>query len=207
MENPNNRLEFFCDAVFAIAMTLLIIEIKVPPAESIHSKKELWAAFADCWPSWLAFIVSFTTILISWVTHVNGFKLISKSSPRFVYANCMLLLSVIILPYFTSAVAEYLPTDYAQPAITLYCGVSLFQSISWNIVRHLTLYPESLYRRDVDLKKIKKLSAYTRAGFILYSITFIISFLFPVTAFIIISLSYLVWLMVGISLKEQKLTT
>jgi uncharacterized membrane protein len=206
MENPNNRLEYFCDAVFAIAMTLLIIEIEVPPAESVHSKEELWAAFADCWPSWLAFIVSFITILISWVTHSNGFKLINKSSPRFVYANCLLLLSIIILPYFTEAVAAYLPTDYAQPAITLYCGVSLFQSISWNIVRHLTLHPESLYRPDVNLKKIKKLRAYTKLGLVLYSLTFIISFWFPVTAFVIISLSYLVWLVVGISLKEEKMT-
>src|ERR1035437_1557916 len=101
--NPNSRLEAFCDGVFAIALTLLIIEIKVPSIENVHSKEELWKAFAHEWPSWMAFLLSFITILICWVNHSHAFKLIDKSSTKFTYANGFLLLSIIILPFPTAA--------------------------------------------------------------------------------------------------------
>jgi hypothetical protein len=73
-DNPNARLETFCDGVFAIAITLLILEVKVPPLESIHSKAELWTSFARLWPSFFALLLSFTVILITWVGHHNLLK-------------------------------------------------------------------------------------------------------------------------------------
>ena len=78
--NPNSRLEAFCDGVFAIAITLLIIEIKVPPISSVHTRGELWMAFAHDLPAWFAFLLSFSFILISWVNHSHVFKLIGRSS-------------------------------------------------------------------------------------------------------------------------------
>src|SRR4026208_2217495 len=107
MESPAVRLEAFSDGVFAIAITLLIIEIKIPSIEDVHTKKELWAAFTHAWPSWLAFLTSFITILISWVSHAYGFKLITKTSSKFTYANGLLLLSIVVMPFPTAAVAEF----------------------------------------------------------------------------------------------------
>ena len=77
MENPNYRLEAFSDGVFAIALTLLIIEIKIPEVESVHTNKELWKAFAHNWPSWLAFFVSFITILISLMQRLRQTKFLT----------------------------------------------------------------------------------------------------------------------------------
>ena len=204
MEKTSVRLEAFCDGVFAIAITLLIIEIKIPSVENVHTKSELWTAFAHSWPSWLAFLVSFITILISWTSHAAGFKFIHKVSPKFTYANGLLLLSIIILPFFTAAVAEFLPTDLAQPPVTLYCGVSLLNNISWIVVQHTSFYPESLYKPGVDLKKIKKAASHIKKGFFLYAFTFVLSFWFPVIAFVIVALSFVAWLVIGISLKEEK---
>ena len=206
MENPNYRLEAFSDGVFAIALTLLIIEIKIPAVESVHTKKELWNAFAHNWPSWLAFYVSFITILISWVAHSHVFKLIGKSTNKLIYANALLLLSIITMPFFTTTLAAYIKTDLSGPVITLYCGFSIILTISWIVIQHAVLYPVSLCKPGLDLKKVKKVFKYTKFGLVLNIFTFLLSFWFPITAFVIVALLYVVWLVMGISLKEEKMT-
>ena len=205
MENPNYRLEAFSDGVFAIALTLLIIEIKIPELESVHSNKELWNAFAHNWPSWLAFFISFITILISWVAHAHAFKLINKSTNKLIYANALLLLTIITLPFFTNVLAEFIKTDFAGPAITLYCGISILLSVSWILIQHAMLYPLSLCNSGLDLKKAKRIFTYTKFGLALYVFTFLLSFWFPITAFVIVASLYVAWLVMGISLKEEKM--
>ena len=205
MENPNYRLEAFSDGVFAIALTLLIIEIKIPELESVHSNKELWNAFAHNWPSWLAFFISFITILISWVAHAHAFKLIDKSTNKLIYANALLLLTIITLPFFTNVLAEFIKTDFAGPAITLYCGISILLSVSWILIQHAMLYPLSLCNSGLDLKKAKRIFTYTKFGLALYVFTFLLSFWFPITAFVIVASLYVAWLVMGISLKEEKM--
>ena len=205
MENPNYRLEAFSDGVFAIALTLLIIEIKIPEVESVHSNKELWNAFAHNWPSWLAFFISFITILISWVAHAHAFKLINKSTNKLIYANALLLLTIITLPFFTNVLAEFIKTDFAGPAITLYCGISILLSVSWILIQHAMLYPLSLCNSGLDLKKAKRIFTYTKFGLALYVFTFLLSFWFPITAFVIVASLYVAWLVMGISLKEEKM--
>src|SRR6266478_8236815 len=157
--NPNTRLEAFCDGIFAIAITLLILEIKVPPVSTVHTKAELWAAFAHELSSWLAFLLSFIVLLVTWVGHWHTFKLIGKSSPKFTYANGLLMLTVVLVPFITAAVAEYLQSagsDLAQPAITLYCAVILLNNIAWNLILYLYLLAENLVKASVNIKKVRK---------------------------------------------------
>src|SRR5258708_33737492 len=120
--NPNYRLEAFCDGIFAIAITLLIIEIKVPPINTVHTKAELWMAFAQELPAWSAFLLSFIVLLVTWVGHWHTFKLIGKSSPTFTYANGLLMLSVVLVPFITAAFAEYLSIagpHFREPSNTI----------------------------------------------------------------------------------------
>src|SRR5205085_1947610 len=102
MPHPTARLETFCDGVFAIAVTLLILEIKVPVIATINSTHTLVDALKEQWPSWMAFLLSFGTILIAWANHHGAFKLISRSSPLFNFINGFFLLTIVILPYPTS---------------------------------------------------------------------------------------------------------
>jgi uncharacterized membrane protein len=206
--NPNARLEAFCDGIFAIAITLLILDIKVPPISAVHTKAELWEAFAHELPSWFAFLLSFIILLVSWVGHWHTFKLIGGSSPKFTYANGLLMLSVVLVPFITAAVAEYLTSgdsDLAQPAITLYCAVILLNNIAWNLIQYIYLYSESLVKPNVDIKKAKKQALYSRYILVLYAFTFILSFWFPLTAFTIIALSFVSWMIQGIAIKEEKM--
>ena len=101
MTNPhaNARLEAFCDGVFAIALTLLILEVKLPSTESIANTAELWRALRHLTPSVFAFVLSFCIILITWVNHHAVLKLVTGSSASFIYANGFLLLSVVAIPF------------------------------------------------------------------------------------------------------------
>src|SRR5260370_33644024 len=103
-------------------------------------------AFAHELPAWSAFLLSFIVLLVSWVGHWHTFKLIDKSSPKFTYANGLLMLSVVLVPFITAAVAEYLSadSDLAQPAITLYCAVILLNNIAWNLILYIYLFAEAL---------------------------------------------------------------
>lgn len=100
--NPNSRLEAFSDGVFAIALTLLIIDVKLPSPENIHSTSDFWQALQNITPSVFAFVLSFGIILITWVNHHAVLKLVNKSSASFIYANGFMLLGVVIIPFPTS---------------------------------------------------------------------------------------------------------
>ena len=93
------RLEMFSDGVFAIAITLLILEIKVPPVDSVHSVNDLVRALLRLWPSFFAFFYSFCSILIQWVIHHNTFNYLDKTSRPFLYTNGFLLLTIVFFPF------------------------------------------------------------------------------------------------------------
>src|SRR5574339_538699 len=129
--NPNARLEAFCDGVFAIAITLLIIDIKIPSTAEISSTADFWLALKHIAPSIFSFVLSFIVILITWVNHHNGLKLVNKVHSTFIYANGFLLFTVAIIPFPTSLLGEYLLTDHAAPAVILYNSVLVLQSLGW----------------------------------------------------------------------------
>ena len=106
MSEPHqtSRLEAFCDGVFAIALTLLIIDIKIPPTEKINTTADFWLALKHIIPSIFAFILSFIIILITWVNHHNSLKLVNKSSSAFIYANGFMLLTVVFIPFPSSLI-------------------------------------------------------------------------------------------------------
>jgi uncharacterized membrane protein len=85
--NSNSRLEAFCDGVFAIALTLLIIDIKISSSENIKTTNDLWISLKHLLPSIFAFLLSFAIIFITWVNHHAALKLVNKSSSAFIYAN------------------------------------------------------------------------------------------------------------------------
>ena len=132
--HPNTRLETFCDGVFAIALTLLIIDIKIPSSEVIGTSREMWLALGHLVPSVLAFVVSFTIIFITWVNHHAAFRLVNKSSASFIFANGFLLLTVVFMPFPTALVGEYLLTDHAAPAVVIYNAVTAMQAVGWILV-------------------------------------------------------------------------
>jgi uncharacterized membrane protein len=98
------RLEAFSDGVFAIAITLLIIEIGVPHVEAQQS---LTRALLDLWPSYVGYVVSFLSIGVMWINHHHMFKDIVRVDHTLLVLNLLLLLGIAFVPFPTAVVAEY----------------------------------------------------------------------------------------------------
>src|SRR5215469_2732905 len=164
--NPNSRLEAFCDGVFAIALTLLIIDIKIPSTTEIKNTSDFWLALKLIVPSIFAFVLSFMIIFISWVNHHNSIKLVNKSSTSFIYANGFLLLTIVFVPFPTSLMGEYISTDHAAPAVVLYNAVLALQSIGWILICG-TVLKNSLSKNEKAVLTIRQNS---RFGYVAFAI-------------------------------------
>ncbi len=111
MTESAGRAEAFSDGVFAIAITLLILEIRVP-----HVEHGLWAGLLALWPSYVAFLMSFVVILIMWVNHHELLRMVRGVNYPFLFANGLLLLTVTFVPFPTAVLAANLATTEAKPA-------------------------------------------------------------------------------------------
>jgi uncharacterized membrane protein len=202
-ESTNSRLEAFCDAVFAIALTLLILDIKAPGAANIQTSQDLWLALKHLLPSAFAFLLSFTIIIVMWVNHHSFMKAIHKSTPAFLYANIFLLLTVVIIPFPTNLLAEFCFTKAAAPAVVLYSLTILLTNIGWIIVTRAALLPKSLARNESAKALINQMSRQGQMAFFLYLACAILAFWLPVLVAVVISLTFLIWLILGLYYKHE----
>ncbi len=115
------RTEAFSDGVFAIAITLLVLEIRVPESAFEH----LWRGIADQWPSYLAYVTSFLTIGGIWVVHHGIFRRLQYANRELMLTNLLLLMAVAFLPFPTKLMAETIHARGAARAAAIFYGVSL----------------------------------------------------------------------------------
>jgi len=116
--------------VFAIAITLLVLELKVPDlAAASHSPAQLGRALLQQWPSYVGLVTSFFTILIMWVHHHAILRNVCRTDAWLHYANGLLLLGVTFVPYPTAVLASYLETPSAKMAAVFYSGTFVFMAI------------------------------------------------------------------------------
>ncbi|HWN89411.1 MAG TPA: TMEM175 family protein [Chitinophagaceae bacterium] len=196
------RLALFSDGVFAIAITLLILEIKVPPIDSIHSVNDLVSALVHLWPSFFAFVYSFGGILVQWIIHHSTFNHLDKTSRTFIYTNGFLLLTIVFFPFPTALLAEYINTDYAMPAIVFYGMASVANSFAWFLFIRSVQKPKRLLNDVFSHEEYNKLKASNRFAFVVYLSTAILAVWFPYTALIINIAVWLLW--IWLSLKEKE---
>jgi uncharacterized membrane protein len=122
-EKETGRLEAFSDGVFAIAITLLVLELKVPDQQTTSaSPAQLAEALLQQWPSYVGLVTSFFTVLIMWVHHHAIMRNVCKTDAWLHFANGSLLLGVTFVPYPTSVLASYLETPAAKMATGFYAG-------------------------------------------------------------------------------------
>jgi uncharacterized membrane protein len=191
--HPNTRLEAFCDGVFAIALTLLIIDIKIPASEGIGTTRELWLALRHLGPSIFAFVLSFAIILITWVNHHALFKLVNKSSASFIYANGFLLLTVVFMPFPTALVGEYVLTDHAAPAVVIYNSVTAAQAVAWILISGAAVGNQlTKDEKCTLLMRDSRRNGYF--AFVVYALLALIALWFPLTIAIVTTMLWAYWL-------------
>ncbi|MBK5273026.1 MAG: DUF1211 domain-containing protein [Bacteroidia bacterium] len=200
--NPNTRLEAFCDGVFAIAITLLIIDIKIPSTKEINNTADLWLALKHIAPSIFAFILSFIIILITWVNHHNFIKLVNKSSSSFIYANGFLLITVVFIPFPTSLMGEYILTYHAAPAVILYDSTLAIQALGWILITGSAIKGH-LGKNEKSIIQIRSSGKFGYFAFALYSLCAIVAIWFPLAIAIFTTITWIFWLIWGISIKYE----
>jgi uncharacterized membrane protein len=189
--HANSRLETFCDGVFAIALTLLVLEIKVPAHDGIGTTRELWTALGHLGAPLSALVLSFVIILITWVNHHRFFRLVDQSSGSFVYANGFLLLTVVIMPFPTALVGEYLLTDHAAPAVIIYNSVAAAQAIGWILVAVTGL---RLAKDEKCAMRVREGGRSASMAFVVYSLLAVVAIWFPLTIAVVTTLLWAYWL-------------
>jgi uncharacterized membrane protein len=108
------RLEAFSDGVFAVAITLLVLDIR-PPAEA-DTSSDLWHALGHLWPHYAAYAVSFLIIGIVWVNHHTVMNVIDRVDRQLTFLNLLLLMAVALIPFATALLADYLTHADAEHA-------------------------------------------------------------------------------------------
>jgi len=200
-KTANTRLEIFCDAVFAISLTLLILELKIPARETVHNSNDLWQALKGLLPSVFAFFLSFTIIATQWVNHHEAMKCINRSTPRFIYANVLMLLTIIMIPFTQALLAEFGFTEAAAPAVVLYTFVILLCNISWNLLTQTALKQNLLVKNAAAEAAMKRLSRDVRFAFIFYLLCTVLAFWFPTLISVVLSVSWVYWFMLSFKYK------
>jgi uncharacterized membrane protein len=144
--SPTGRVEAFSDGVMAIAITLLVLDLKVPPLEST-TDGALLPALLERWPSYIAYLAAFLTIGIIWLNHRTLVDRIRRFDARLHWLNLLLLLGVATPPWPTSLVAEYVGRGGPDAAVAtaLYGALATLMAAPWGLFwRHLADKPELL---------------------------------------------------------------
>lgn len=128
------RLVFFSDAVFAIAITLLVIEIKIPDLARGISVEEEWSALAALWPSLFAFVLSFLVIGRFWMGHHALFGQIDRYDNKLMWPNMLFLLAIAAMPFATGLLGKnlgrFVPELIYNLMMLLCGGLSLMLSLT-----------------------------------------------------------------------------
>jgi uncharacterized membrane protein len=169
----SGRVEAFSDGVMAIAITLLILDVRVPVAE----EGDLARALAHQWPSYAAYAVTFLIIGIMWVNHHFLFDRVRAVTRPLLYLNIGLLMGIAFLPFPTALLAEYLREDAnSHVAAAVYSATMVaigvgFVALWW----HLTRHPE-LLEEDSDVAVARVALRRSVVGPIVYAGTFALAF-------------------------------
>lgn len=134
------RLEAFSDGVFAIAITILALELRVPHLEEV-TPLGLARALLDLWPSYFAFLLSFSTILIMWINHHARLSMLDRIDGLLIFGNGFLLMMVAALSFPTALVGEHLTGPAGKTAVVTYAIFVCATSAAWNVVM-FALKPE-----------------------------------------------------------------
>ena len=182
-----SRLEAFSDGVFAVAITLLALNLTV--AGPGHGK--LIDQLGAHWPSIVAYLISFFTIGIIWVNHHGLIRTVKYVDRMLLFLNLVLLLFVVLIPFATGLVAEYLrasqrPED-TRVAMALYVAVFLGMSAGFGGIFEWTLHGERVYQPvPADRRWGARIRFVGGAG--VYVVTFVIALVNAYVAFALMGL-------------------
>jgi len=193
------RLEAFSDGVFAIAITLLALNLQVPHVEANSAKWALASALLHQWPAYLGFVTSFFTVLIMWMNHHAVFKFVHKVNARILLANGILLLITTAVPFVTGLLSEYLTLPEAKTACAVYTGSFVLLSVAYNYLWRAVIRDRSLLRTDVSEQALQKITKNYSLGIPLYLAAFGGTF---ISIYLGIGICTALWIFWAVTVKD-----
>jgi uncharacterized membrane protein len=182
-DSTTERLEMFSDGVIAIAITLLVLQIKIPDA----GPGELFGDLTRQWPGYVAYVLSFTTIGIMWVSHHSMFERIRHVDRGLLFTNLLLLLGIGFLPFPTALLAEYTKQGgtNSHVAAAIYsatmAAVGLaFLAIWGHLVRHPYLLGD-----DVDPANLRRSFRRSIVGPAVYTLSIAVAFVSAIACYFV----------------------
>jgi uncharacterized membrane protein len=179
------RLEAFSDGVFAVAITLLALNLTL--AGPGHGK--LTDQLASHWPAFVAYAISFFTIGIIWVNHHALLRSVNAVDRTLLFLNLVLLLFVVLIPFSTATAADYLSKNNwdSRVAMAMYAGVFVGMSLGFGGIFEWTLHSESV---DQPVPPERRWAARIRfvGGAGVYAVAVVIALFSAYAAFILMGL-------------------
>jgi TMEM175 potassium channel family protein len=160
------RTEAFSDGVFAIAITLLVLDIHLSPGEFDN----LWRGIVHAWPDYLGYVTSFLTIGGIWLAHHGIFRRLQYANSAVMRVNLLLLMAVAFLPFPTRLVAATIRTDDAERPAVIFYGLTLLViaglfSLLWGVVAQ----DRQLLRPEVCDEEVTKIVVATSPNLAFYA--------------------------------------
>ena len=161
-EKETGRTEAFSDGVFAVAITLLVLNIKIPGLDlspgNLLDDKRLWLALLGEWPMLAAYVTSFATIGVMWLNHHRLYTHIKRTNTGLLLLNLLLLLVIVFIPVPTALVAEYFVRPDLHAAAFLYSGTMVVLAICYNLLWRYASYNNRLLGKNADTRAVKAIS-------------------------------------------------
>lgn len=175
-----SRIESFSDNVFAIALTLLVLTIKVPAVSQNDQPGYLVEYLRSEWPAYLTYVVSFLTVLLMWINHHVMFQRIQKADHALMFLNGLMLLPVTLVSFPTALLAVFFSHPQARYAAALFSGsyvmIAGFYYLVWAYITRMN------FRLGVkeDAVSLKRSTKKIQLVFGLYVGAFCVAFIHPV---------------------------
>ena len=166
-----NRIEAFSDAVMAVAITLLALDLKVEPKKGLPLSSQLW----EQWPAFAAFAVSFFVIGAVWISHHELFRMATGADSGVLVANLLLLLFVTAIPFVTATYADYAQRgdDNTRVAVIAYGVVMTGMSVSFTLILRAML-SANLFKARLTPDESRKLVFKYGIGALIYPVMTIV---------------------------------
>jgi uncharacterized membrane protein len=192
-EKETGRVEAFSDAVFAIAITLLALELRRPILQSAITGQVLWIKIVESWPSFLTFFISFSTVLTLWVNHSGIFESIHKVNRPLLFANGFLLMLIAMIPFTTALLTDHFSTPAVGVATAIYAGVFTLINTAYIVLWHVASHDRTLLKPGISERTIIHLRNVLYAGVPAYALAFVFSFFNYGASLIILVFMWLYW--------------
>src|SRR5437588_2835019 len=178
-EKETGRLEAFSDGVFAVAITLLVLNIKIPGMDLSPSHLPddtlLWQMLQNEWPMLAAYATSFATIGVMWLNHHRLYSHIKHTNTVLMLLNLLLLLIIVFIPVPTALVAEYLVRPDLHAAALLYSGTNVILAVCFNLLWRYASYNNRLLAKNADIRAVRAINKQYWFGPIVYLLAFILA--------------------------------